>query len=48
MELFSSVTWLDDLLHFGQIFKACGDNYFAQIIHILGNFCKSCQNISFV
>ena len=26
-----SVTRLDDLLHFGQLFKACGSNYFAQI-----------------
>ena len=35
-----SVTWLDDLLNFGQLFKACGNNYFAQIAHIFGNFCK--------
>ena len=35
-----SVTRLGDLLHFGQIFKACGDNYFAQITHILDTFCK--------
>ena len=34
------VTRLGDLLHFGQLFKACGNNYFAQITHILGNFCK--------
>ena len=34
-----SVTRLDNLLHFGQLFKACGDNYFAQITHILGNYC---------
>ena len=25
----SSVTRLGDLLHFGQLFKACGKNYFA-------------------
>ena len=31
----SSVTRLGDLLHFGQLFKACGNNYFAQIAHIL-------------
>ena len=29
-----SVTRLADLLHFGQLFKACGNNYFAQIAHI--------------
>ena len=27
----SSVTRLGDLLHFGQLFKARGNNYFAQI-----------------
>ena len=27
----SSVTRLDDLLHFGQLFKACNNNYIAQI-----------------
>ena len=26
-----SVTRFDNLLHFGQLFKACGDNYFAQV-----------------
>ena len=30
----SSVTRLGDLLHFGQLFKACGKNYFTQIAHI--------------
>jgi len=35
-----SVTRLGDLLHFGQLFKACGINYFAQIALNLGNFCK--------
>ena len=25
----TSVTRLGDLLHFGQLFKACGNNYFA-------------------
>ena len=28
-----SVTRLGDLLHFGQLIKACGNNYFAQIAH---------------
>ena len=27
-------------LHFGQLFKACDITYFAQISHILGNFCR--------
>ena len=35
-----SVTRLGDLLHFGHVFKAWGNNYFAQISHILGKFCK--------
>ena len=35
-----SVTRLGDLLFFGQLFKAHGNNYFAQIAHILDNFCK--------
>ena len=36
----TSVTKLDALLHFGQLFKACGNKYFAEIAHILGNFCR--------
>ena len=35
----ASVTILGDFLHFGQLLKACGNNYFSQIAHILGNFC---------
>ena len=35
-----SVTRLGDLLHFGQLFKAYGNNYFAQIAHIFRQFCK--------
>ena len=31
MSRMCSVTRLGDLLHFGQLFKACGNNYFAQI-----------------
>ena len=41
-----SVTRLVDLLHFGQLFKVCGNNYFVQITHTLGNFLR-CQNLSF-
>ena len=37
---YASVTRLGDLLHFGQLFKACGNNYFAHITHILIQFCK--------
>ena len=38
--MLNSVTRLGYLLHFGQLFEACGNNYFAQITHILGHFCK--------
>ena len=34
----SSVTRLGDLLHFGQLFKACGNNYFALIAQIFRQF----------
>ena len=30
-------------MNFGQFFKACGSNYFAQIAHILGNFCMGVE-----
>ena len=43
----SSVTIFDDLLHFRQLFKACGNNYFAQISQMYRQFLWSCQNISF-
>ena len=33
--LVTSVTRLGNLLDFGQLFKACGNNYFARISHIL-------------
>ena len=33
------MTRLGNLLHFGRLFKAFGDNYSAQIAHILDNFC---------
>jgi len=36
----TSVTRLGDLLDFGQLFKAFGNNKFAQISHILRHFCK--------
>ena len=35
-----SVTIMGNLLDFGQLFQACGNNYFAKITHILGNFLK--------
>ena len=34
----SSVTKLGKFMHFGQLFKARYDNYFAQIAQTLGNF----------
>ena len=43
----SNVTRLGDFLHFGQLFKACCNNYFAQIAHILGNFCKAVKMFHF-
>ena len=35
-----SVTRLGNILHFEQLFKVFGNNCFAQIVHISGNFCK--------
>ena len=34
----SSVTRLGDLLHFGQLFKDCGNNYYAQMANIYRKF----------
>ena len=34
----TTVTILGNLLNFGQLFKALGNNYFAQISHILKQF----------
>ena len=44
----TSVARLGNLLHFGQLFKACGNNYFAQIAHTLGNFCKGVKIFLFL
>ena len=41
------VTILGDLLHFGQLFKVRGNNYLAQIAHILGKFCKGVKIFHF-
>ena len=41
------MTRFGDLLHFGQLFKACGNNYFAQFAHILGNFGKGVKLFHF-
>jgi len=38
---------LGNLLHFGQLFKACGNNYFTQIAHILDKFCKGVKIFHF-
>ena len=43
----SSVTRLSDLLIFGQLFKACGNNYFAQIGTFLSNFWKGVKIFHF-
>ena len=42
-----SMTRFVDLLDFVQLFKAFGNNKFAQISHIFRHFLKRCQNISF-
>ena len=42
-----SVTRLGDLLHFGQLFKARGNNNLTQIALILGNFCKGVEIFNF-
>ena len=34
------MTRMGNLLDFRQLFKACGNNYFRKITHILGIFCK--------
>ena len=41
------MTILGNLLHFGQLFKVCGNNYLAQIGHILCNFCKDVKMFHF-
>ena len=43
----SSVTRLGNLLHFGQLFKVCCNNYFSQFTHIFWQFLLRCQNLSF-
>ena len=42
-----SVTWLGDLLHFGQFFKACGNNKFPKSPIFLGNFYKDVKIFHF-
>ena len=41
------MTRLGDFLHFGQPFKASDNNYFTQIAHIVGIFCKGVKIIHF-
>ena len=41
------VTRLGDLLHIGQLFKAYGNNYFAQITHIFRQFFKGVKTFHF-
>ena len=42
-----SVARLEDLVHFGQLFKADGNNYFAQIDHIFRQFLKVSKSFFF-
>ena len=48
--LASHAVWPDwaDFLHFGQLFKACGNNYFTQLASIIRQFLKRCQNLIFL
>ena len=48
ISLINSVTRLGDLLDFGQLFKAFGNNYFAQISHIHRQFCKGVKSLIFL
>ena len=41
------VTSFGGLLHFGQPFKACGNNYFDQIAHIFKHFYKGVKIFHF-
>ena len=45
-----SLARLGDLLDFGLLFKACGNNYFAQIVHIFWKGVKifhfTCENFA--
>ena len=45
MDVTITVTGLGDLLNFGQLFKALGNNEFSQISHILRQFCKGSKSI---
>ena len=42
-----SVTRLDDLLHFGQLFKASGNNILPKSLTFLGNFWKGAKIFDF-
>ena len=41
-----SVTRLSKLLHFGQLFKPCGNNYLPKSPTFLGNFCKGVRIVT--
>ena len=47
LRVWVSVTRLGDLLDFGELLKAYGNNKFAQISHILRQFLYMCQKLSF-
>ena len=42
------VTRLGDILDFGEVFKAFGNNYFAQISHILRHFVNVSKSVIFL
>ena len=44
---FCRVTRLGNLLHFGQLFKACGINYFEKLPTSWGNYCKGVKIFHF-
>ena len=45
--MINRLTRLSNFLHFQQLLKACGNNYFAPIVHILVNFCKGVKIVQF-
>ena len=47
LRVFTSVYRLGDLLYFGQLFKACANNYFAQSTHIFRKKIKGVKNFHF-
>ena len=42
LSLANSVTRLGDILLLRRLFKACGNDYYARIAHVIGRFLKKC------